>query len=513
MPLTQSAMFLWFCAILILAYSIFLRRRKSSLPFPPGPPGLPVIGNALDIPTTNIAQRLHDLAARYGKLVYFSVLGRSIIVLDSYDTACELLDKRSRNYSDRPDSVMAKLTTFADSNLPLISYGPRWRQHRRIFHQTLQLPTVDTFYRSNIRQVTRELLLNLLEGPQAFSRHINHAFVASVLSIGYGISIPRDDKYYGKLLHEALETLEAIVVPGKYPVEVIPALQYLPTWMPGARFKKDIGDVREKVLKARWELYDKAKSLLDSEYAGDTMIVMMLRRAATLEGAAAADEEEQATGALIGTYLAGSDTTVASVRAFFLAMAINPDVQKKAQAELDRVVGRTRLPDFEDRESLPYVNAVVKELTRWNVVAPMGLPHAALEDDEYNGYFIPKRTIVIANVWAMSRDPVAYPDPEIFNPDRFLKDGELYAGALDPYSYIFGFGRRVCPGRHLADASLFLTCASTLHAFSISPPLDDNGKPVKLEARVETDRVIAHPKEFECIVEPRWAGVADLVRP
>lgn len=110
---------------------------------------------------------------------------------------------------------------------------------------------------------------------------------------------------------------------------------------------------------------------------------------------------------------------------------------------------------------------------------------------------------------AMSRDPVAYPDPETFNPDRFLKDGELYAGALDPYSYIFGFGRRyavhirgylnvyanltyrVCPGRHLADASLFLTCASTLHAFNISPPLDASGNPVKLEARVETDRVIA----------------------
>ncbi len=176
------------------------------------------------------------------------------------------------------------------------------------------------------------------------------------------------------------------------------------------------------------------------------MIAMMLRRAAALEGAAAVDEEEQCTGALIGTYLGafmflypigsarGSahlppmqrarirsvpshrlglrchscilkfrsyphSQTVASVRAFFLAMAMYPDIQRKAQEELDRVVGRTRLPDFEDRNNLPYVNAVVKELTRWNVVAPMGLPHAALEDDEYNGYFIPKGSIVIANVW------------------------------------------------------------------------------------------------------------------
>ncbi len=90
------------------------------------------------------------------------------------------------------------------------------------------------------------------------------AFVASVLSIGYGINIPRDDIYYGKLLHDALETLETIVVPGKYPVEVFTALQYLPSWMPGTGFKKDIDVVRENVLNARRELYDKGKSLLVS---------------------------------------------------------------------------------------------------------------------------------------------------------------------------------------------------------------------------------------------------------
>lgn len=91
--------------------------------------------------------------------------------------------------------------------------------------------------------------------------------------------------------------------------------------------------------------------------------------------------------------------TVVSLRAFFLAMAMYPDVQRQAQAELDRIIGRTRLPDFDDRDSLPYINAVVKELTRWHVVAPMGVPHAALEDDEYNGHYIPKGSVVIVNAW------------------------------------------------------------------------------------------------------------------
>lgn len=99
--------------------------------------------------------------------------------------------------------------------------------------------------------------------------------------------------------------------------------------------------------------------------------------------------------------------TMASLRAFLLAMTMYPDVQKKAQVELDGVVGHTRLPDFEDRGSLPYLNAVVKELTRWHVVAPIGLPHAALEDDEYNGLFIPRGAMIISNFWCEKSNPTS----------------------------------------------------------------------------------------------------------
>ena len=88
-----------------------------------------------------------------------------------------------------------------------------------------------------------------------------------------------------------------------------------------------------------------------------------------------------------------------NVMVFFLAMANNPQVLEKAQAELDAVVGLHRLPDFEDMKSLPYICALVKELLRWHVVAPLGFPHRSIADDEYNGYFIPKGTILIANIW------------------------------------------------------------------------------------------------------------------
>ena len=94
--------------------------------------------------------------------------------------------------------------------------------------------------------------------------------------------------------------------------------------------------------------------------------------------------------------------TDGSMQAFFLAMALYPEVQQKARAELDAVIGRSRLPDFQDRDALPYINAVVHELVRWHLVVPTGLAHKTTQDDEYCGYLIPKNTIVIANSWSVA---------------------------------------------------------------------------------------------------------------
>lgn len=87
------------------------------------------------------------------------------------------------------------------------------------------------------------------------------------------------------------------------------------------------------------------------------------------------------------------------VQTTFLAMSLYPDVLKRAQAELDAVVGPSRLPDWDDQESLPYVNAVIKESLRWLNVFPLGLPHCTIADNELRGYFIPAGTIVLPNTW------------------------------------------------------------------------------------------------------------------
>ncbi|KAI0301770.1 cytochrome P450 [Multifurca ochricompacta] len=151
---------------------------------------------------------------------------------------------------------------------------------------------------------------------------------------------------------------------------------------------------------------------------------------------------------------------------FLTAILIRPDIQKRVQDELDAVTGRERLPTFEDRPKLPFVEAVCKETLRWRPVTPLAIPHATTKSDVYEGFFIPKGSVVIGNTWAILHDPDVYPEPEVFKPERFINpDGSVRE---DPaLTTAFGYGRRICPGRHFVDATLFIVVASLLSVFDI----------------------------------------------
>ena len=173
-------------------------------------------------------------------------------------------------------------------------------------------------------------------------------------------------------------------------------------------------------------------------------------------------------------------------------MVTYPEVQKRAQAELDAVVGRSRTPTFADLPHLPYIRAMVKEALRWRPVDPVGLPHLSTEDDWYEGMFIPKGTIVIANVWHLNRDPELYGvDAEHFNPARFL-DTPCPPETKEEGHVTYGFGRRVCLGKHVANNSLFIDLAVTLWACNIEPAKDARGNviPIDVDGWVEDGLVV-----------------------
>jgi len=211
------------------------------------------------------------------------------------------------------------------------------------------------------------------------------------------------------------------------------------------------------------------------------------------------------------TYAGGADTTVSSVQTLFLAMALYPEVQKKAQAEIDAVVGPNRLPDFHDRPSLPYINAVVKETSRWNLVGPLGIPRMSTTDDEYNGFYIPKGTVVFSNSWSILHDRKAFNNPQEFQPERYLKDGRLDLNVRDPDCVAFGFGRRICPGRHFSDNSLYSIASCLLAVYDIKPSVDDQGNIVKLKPEF-TGGFLTYPAPFKCIIKPRTPAAEALIR-
>jgi len=121
--------------------------------------------------------------------------------------------------------------------------------------------------------------------------------------------------------------------------------------------------------------------------------------------------------------------------------------KKKGQREIDDLLHYARLPEFSDRPSLLYVEAIYREVIRWMPPLPISVPHCSTEDDIYQGYFIPKGTTILANIWAMTRDEIAYPEPENFRPERFIDENGRLNG--DDSALAFGFGKRVCVGRHM----------------------------------------------------------------
>ena len=176
---------------------------------------------------------------------------------------------------------------------------------------------------------------------------------------------------------------------------------------------------------------------------------------------------------------------------------VHPEVQTRAQDELDVVVGRFRTPTSADVPNLPYIQAMVKESLRWRPALPLGIPHSTTEDDWYEGMFIPKGTICFANLWQCNLDPALYGDDAAdFNPGRFLDEhGRLIPGPVETHEdgqSAYGFGRRACVGKHAANASMFISMATVLWAMRLECPRDENGKEVLLDKTPVDDGMVLY---------------------
>ncbi|KAF5315498.1 hypothetical protein D9619_007171 [Psilocybe cf. subviscida] len=479
------------CAAVIWTRSSHLR----SLHLPPGPPLAGWLsGHVSILPSTKAWKVYTEWTHKYGPVLHLRAYNQRMILLSSMEDCIELLEKRSSLYSDRLSYPIAELMGW-DFNSAIMTYGPRWRRQRRLFQQMFR-KTTSLAYRPEQTRKVNDMLYGLLTSPEDYRDHIQTVSAAIVMSTAYGYDIQPKKDYLIEIAEDATVRIAMAVMPGARLVNDVPILRYIPTWFPGAEFHKFAADTKKLTTQMKELPFKWTQKKVEAGEAVDCIVAEKLPSCQT--------EEDMVTlrefGAMI--YAAGADTTTAALNTFFYVMAaVAPDVQIKAQEEIDRVVGRDRLPTYDDWESLPYTEAIMREVLRWRPVLPIGIPHRVTDDDIYKGYLIPKGSLIIYNTWALSRDPSVYNDPETFNPDRFFdEDGNLND---DDSGYTFGFGRRQCPGRHMARATVWLSMATTLWAFNIGKAKDASGKEIPISEEY-SDGMISHLRPHACSIIPRF---------
>ncbi|KAI0086252.1 cytochrome P450 [Irpex rosettiformis] len=481
-------------------------QRKPPAPYPPGPKGLPIVGNMFDMPPAYPWHTFTDWGKTFGDIIYLNVLGQPTVILNSAKQATSLLDKKSSIYSDRPVLQMGGELVGWNNSLAMMHQGHRLREYRRYIHQSIGSKTSMEKHHGVIVEEDKKSLRRMLESNEDIAAEIRKTAGAIILRVTYGYTPQEDADPMVMLVEEALETFAQTTAPGAWLVDILPSLRHLPAWMPGAGFKKVAADMREVLLNMGNVPYQMTKQKLTNGLDVPSNFVAECLDKENLN----AETEHNIKWAAGSLYSGGADTTVSSMHTFILAMTLYPEVQKRAQAEIDLVVGNERLPSFEDRAQLPFVEALIKEVLRWRCVAPLGLPHRATEDDIHDRFLIKKGTTVFVNIWGILHDPEIYPNPDTFDPSRFVSETGEPTDVPNPYNVCFGYGRRICPGMNFADASVFLWSTMVLAVFDISKAVGSDGK-VIVPAAEHTSSVISHPKPFKCLIVPRSEKARRLI--
>nr|VWP01747.1 Uncharacterized protein [Ganoderma boninense] len=476
---------------IVVALSVLRRtpRDKAGNVVPPGPKGFPILG-VFPYLSKYPELSLHKWAKEYGPIYSFMIGDQRFVILSDPNVVKDVLVTNGAIFSSRKEMFLKVQTILVHRGITASGYDETWRKHRRIAAKILTARAVAT-YTPAIELEAREMIHTLHVDGKAGAAAINPQTYASrsalnnILMIIYGTRTEStvSDPVVKEVLRISREFMNVTGAVSNA-VDFFPFLRRFPNRMTSRAqgLHQDILDFNRPYLadiEARLKRGDHvpdclAKTLLltrEEEELDDLDIIIMC-----------------------GTLIIGGVET------------------EKAQAELDRVCGRDRLPNADDEKDLPYLRAIAKEVARFHNPFWLGTPHMSTEDFAYRGFFIPKGTVVIGNTWTMHRDPVRHPDPYAFNPDRYADDTVPSADSahlpdvMERDHWSFGIGRRVCPGVILAEKEVFLGLAHMLWAFKISPI---PGVPIDLK---EYDGVSGRsPVPFVVRLTPRDASVAEVL--
>ncbi|THV05811.1 cytochrome P450 [Dendrothele bispora CBS 962.96] len=497
----------WELALALLPFLVFYYFRRARIgPYPPGPRGIPVLGNLFQLDNVKPWHTFAKWKELYGPIIYLNVAGQPMVILNSRKVAEDLFDRRGSNYIDRHRFIVLEKAT-GDSDIAVMGSTERWRKMRRASEHALGAKISSNYHHT---QTSESILLahGVMNQPQTWLSQIKRASSSTSLSTVYDLPpLNLNDPIIG-FMNDLIDYLARLAVPGNYLVDMFPFLEHFPQWM--TKWRRD-AEKNYKIFTSKFE--DMFLRIKNETVTGNEQRPSFCANLAENQKQHGMSDTDCAwlAGML---YFAGHETTSTTMAWLMFSMIQFPQVQVRAHEELDRVVGQSRLPSFADIKHLPYIQALVKEVLRWKPALPAGLPHVPIQDDYYEGYLIRKGTICIPSIWSINRDPEVYgSDADEFRPERHLDDNGRLKDERNEGHVTYGFGQRICPGRYSANDTLFIQIAMILWALRLEPAKDNNGnfmKPSVDDERV--DGIFLHPPPFQINAVIRFKEAESVIQ-
>ncbi|KAK3399156.1 cytochrome P450 [Sordaria brevicollis] len=494
--------------VVLLVVQRWLERRRlpPGVKPLPGPTNLPFIGRVHDVPEKGSWIKFYEWSKVYGPIYQTKMFGVTHVWISSEKIAHDLLSKRANIYSDRPLIPNLPDNRTSGDYLALLGRNDTWKRQRKLCNHLMHTSSLASLHDYPTLERNRFLYL-LSQSPEDYIEYIEQFTSRTVSRLSWGSAHPAQI-----LRHTTFGLLETISPSGALP-NIISFLRHLPLALsPWQKKEKARHDLENKQFHSNVGFVRRMMAL---DRAEPSFIRTFLEeQASSLKSATKGEEEKQKEADeamhVVGLMaIAGALTIGSPIQSYILAMCHYPEWQAKLQEEIDRELGG-RCPMWEDREKLPLLRAVVKEVIRWRPAVPTGIPHAIEKDDVYEGYFIPAGATIHALEWGITRDEQFYPDAETFNPSRFLLPSyPTYREPLTTYPNLsgfsqFGFGRRTCQGIPIVEQDLFLTMGGMAWAFTITKKRDPaTGKEIPVHWNDYTPLLIAKPCRFPFDAIPR----------
>ncbi|KAI9204020.1 cytochrome P450 [Polychytrium aggregatum] len=450
------------------------RRRRRSQPYPPSPASLPIIGHAhLLMSAESPYVGLTEIGEQLQGDIFRIVLGATtnVVVSDPLWVQKAFLGE-GLNYACRPEDQT--LDIFPES-LIFSKFGPRVIRTRKMLHNFVSAPVaLKALEDSIIRQERLETLRALLSWPssqQCIAKELMTRCTLNViaqLTLGRRWDDPSDPELLRlrNLLDSDYKTFAEFNLANMYPM-----LKPLPL-----QAKRNLQKLRQKAIPIFSDLIGKVRQQrAEGNAAAEESFVGSLLKIQEAGGDDSMTDTEMVM-LLSDMLTAGSDTTAITLTCLIGAVICDPEIQRKAQEELDAVLGNSRLPSMEDLPNLPYLNALVLETLRKYPVIPLVARRSA-KDTEIAGYAIDEGDVVIANIWSIHHNPKLWTSPNTYDPSRFLHSDESSRINQPSNMFAFGEGRRVCPGMKLAKQEVFLVAGALLQCFEFSSGREDGALP------------------------------------